>query len=176
MGRGFLKLAALVLLAAAAPEMRPEGAPGALTAKALAVIVNPRNPTTNVSFNELRSYLKLERGFWPDKTRCELLLRPSNSLEMEILFAKVYRMSSDELRKYWVGKVFRGEISAKPSVVPTVASACSRVQKILGALTVMLADEVPEGVRVLTIDGKKPGDEGYPLFREEEDGDRTASP
>ena len=129
----------------------------------LAVIVNPKNPTTNLTFNQLRSYMKLEHQFWPNKKRCVLLLRPSSSPEMQILLKKVYRTSPDQLRKYWVGKVFRGEISSKPGVVPTAKAAGTRVRKIPAALTVVLANETPEGVRVLTIDGKKPGDPGYPL-------------
>jgi len=129
----------------------------------LAVIVNPKNSTTNLTFNELRPYLKLERQFWPNKERCTLLLRPSSSPEMKILLEEVYRMNADELRKYWVGKVFRGEIPARPAVVPTAEAAGTRVRKVPAALTVVLADQMPEGVRALTIDGKKPGDPGYRL-------------
>jgi len=144
------------------------------TRQALAVIVNPKNPVTNLSFNELRAYLKLEQQFWPDKQRIQLFLRPSKSTEMQILLEQVYRMSSAKLRKYWVGKVFRGEISSKPSVVPTAKSARTRVLKVPGALTVVMLDEVPEGVRVLTIDGKQPGDEGYRLSIEK--GENTSRP
>ena len=149
---------AALSLAARAPATTQQGEP-----EVLAVIVNPKNPTTNLTWHQLRSYLKLEQQFWPNKQRSTLFLRPSSSPEMQILLAKVYRMSANELRKYWVGKVFRGEIPAKPAVVPNAAAAGTRVHKVPGALTVVLADQTPEGVRVLTIDGKKPGDPGYPL-------------
>ena len=129
----------------------------------LAVIVHPKNPATNLDLDALRTYFKLERQFWPDKKRVKLFLRPSRSLEMQILEDVVYRMSSSELRKYWIGKVFRGEIPAKPAIVPTASAAGARVRDVPEAFTVVLANEVPEGVRVLTIDGKKPGDAGYPL-------------
>ena len=132
----------------------------------LAVVVHAKNPIKTVSFAELRAYLKVERQFWPNKKRVELFLRPSRSLEMEILLSKIYRMSNDELRKYWVGKVFRGDITKRPAIVPNVAAARSRVLKVTGAMTVVLADEIPEGVRVLTIGGKKPSDPDYPLFGE----------
>ena len=60
-------------------------------------------------------------------------------------------------------KLFRGEISSKPTVIPSSTAAGSHVKKAVGALTVVYADEVPEGVRTLTIDGKQPGDADYPL-------------
>ena len=151
---------AALSLAARAPATAQPGEPEVLT---LAVIVNPKNPTTNLTWHQLRSYLKLEHQFWPNKERCALFLRPSSSPEMQLLLGKVYRMDANELRKYWVGKVFRGEIPARPAVVPSAAAAGTRVHKVPGALTVVLADQTPEGVRVLTIDGKKPGDPGYPL-------------
>jgi hypothetical protein len=144
------------------------------TRQALAVIVNPKNPVTNLSFNELRAYLKLEQQFWPDKKRIELFLRPSKSTEMQILLDEVYKMTNAKLRKYWVGKVFRGEIPSKPGVVPTAKSARTRVLKVPSALTVVMLDEVPEGVRVITIDGKLPGDEGYRLSIET--GEDTSKP
>ena len=133
---------------------------------ALALVVNPRNPITNVGFDELRAYCRLERLFWPSKTRTELFLRPSDSPVGRILLERVYRMSHSELQKFWVAKVFRNEIPAKPAVVPNARAAGARVREIEGAFSFVLASEIPEGVRVVTIDGKKPGDEGYPLAGE----------
>ena len=155
-------LAALTLAAVGVGAAPP---PRAVAAEptAIAVVVNPRNPVTDLSLRQLRSYFKLEQQYWPSKERCEVFLRPTRSKEADILLDRVYQMSNEELRKYWVGKIFRGEISSKPSVIPTAKAAGARVGSVTGALTVILADEVPEGVRVLTIDGKKPGDEGYPL-------------
>ena len=132
----------------------------------VAVIVNPKNPTTNLTSAQLSSYFRLEQQFWSNKQRCAFFLRPSNSPEMEVLLDRIYRMSNSALRRYWVGKVFRGEIAAKPSVIPTSAAAGARVRKVVGALTVVLSTEIPDGVRVLTVDGKKPGDAGYALVAE----------
>ena len=143
--------------------------------RALAVIVNPKNPITNLSFNELRSHLRLDQQFWPDKERVELFLRPDDSPEMGILLEQAYRMSADELDKFWIGKIFRGEIRAKPKVTPNAKATLSRVLKVRGALGVVLAGESTTGARVLTIDGKRPGEPGYPLF-EKADGSTTRVP
>ena len=37
------------------------------------------------------------------------------------------------------------------------------MRKLKGAITVVRLDQLPKGVKVLRIDGKKPGEEGYPL-------------
>ena len=129
----------------------------------LAVIVSPKNPVKKISFGEFRAYLKMERQFWPDRTRCDLYLPPSKTGPYRVLLKTVYRMSHKRLSKYWVRKLFSGDIPAKPSYVPNAAAAGSLVAKHQGALTVVDARTVPEGVRVLPIDGKKPGDAGYPL-------------
>lgn len=135
----------------------------------VAVVVNPKNPVTDLTLRQLRAYFKLEQQYWPSKERCEVFLRPTRSKETEILLDRVYQMSNDELRKYWVGKIFRGEISSKPAVIPSAKAAGARVGSVTGAITVILADQVPDGVRVLTIDGKLPGDEGYPLVADAPD-------
>ena len=40
----------------------------------VAVIVNEKNPVKNISFNNLRSLLRMETQFWPHKKRCILFL------------------------------------------------------------------------------------------------------
>ena len=72
-------------------------------------------------------------------------------------------MSHNRLQKFWVRRLFSGQIPAKPSFVPSPGAAGKQVLKSLGALSIVNAKYVPKGVRVLLIDGKKPGDAGYSL-------------
>jgi hypothetical protein len=129
----------------------------------LAVIVHPKNPVTKISFSELRSYFKMEQQFWPNRKRCVIYLPPRKTVANEVLLKKVYKMSARKLQQYWVRKLFSGEIPAKPSYVPSAKAAGSRVSREVGAISVVPADQVPKKVKVLLIDGKKPGDEGYKL-------------
>jgi hypothetical protein len=155
-------------LAAASPGREMGYAPLARTEApaAIAVIVHPKNPVTNLSLNELRAILKLEKQFWPNGKRVTLYLPPSKSTETEILLDKIYRMPIDSLQKYWMGKRFSGEIPAKPSYVPNAEAAGSRVKESEGAIAVVLATQIPPGVRVLSIGDKRPGDAEYPLVAE----------
>lgn len=130
---------------------------------ALAVVVNAKNPVKKISFGELRAYLKMTRQFWPTKKRCDLYLPPHTTDAYKILLAKVYKTTHKKLQKYWVRKLFSGDIPAKPAYVPSAKAAASLIKKHLGALTVLPVDKVPKGARVLLVDGKKPGDKGYRL-------------
>ena len=145
-------------LAGARAEDPPQKAP-----LELAVIVHPKNPVSKVTLAELRAYLKVEKEFWPDRKHCDVYLPQSTTDEYDVLLQKVYRMSHKKLQKYWVRRLFSGEISAKPSYVPSAKAAGAEVLKSEGAISVVSAKAIPVGVKVLLIDGKKPGEEGYPL-------------
>ncbi|MHC4931426.1 MAG: type 2 periplasmic-binding domain-containing protein [Planctomycetota bacterium] len=158
-----LLLASLVSARAEEPEATPAPKEKKPERIVLAIIVHPKNPVTNLSFRELRAYLKVERQFWPNRKRCEIYLPSRKTEAYTILLKKIYRMSHKKLQKYWVRRLFSGEIPAKPSFVPSAKAAGSRVLKSEGAVSIVSAKRVPKKVRVLLIDGKKPGDEGYPL-------------
>ena len=93
----------------------------------------------------------------------------STTDEYDVLLQKVYRMSHKKLQKYWVRRLFSGEISAKPSYVPNAKAAGQEVMKSEGAISIVSAKEIPKDVKVLLIDGKKRG--ATPLTLELEIGD-----
>jgi hypothetical protein len=144
------------------PKEKPQEKPQEKEIR-LAVIVHPKNPVKNISFSELRAYLKVERQFWPNRKRCLVFLPSRKTDAYDILLKKVYRMSHNKLQKFWVRRLFSGQIPAKPSFVPSPRAAGKQVLKSLGALSIVDARQVPKGVRVLLVDGKKPADEGYAL-------------
>ncbi|MGQ0614302.1 MAG: hypothetical protein ACT4PV_11245 [Planctomycetaceae bacterium] len=153
----------LPLLALAIGVARAEEGAAQPRAVVLAVIVHPKNPVSDISFSELRAMLKLERQFWPNGRRAVLYLRPGETDESNVLLEKIYKMTHEQLQKYWVGKLFSGEIPAKPSYVPTAEAAGSRVSVQEGAISIVLAGAVPKEVKVLTIDKKKVDDKEYAL-------------
>jgi hypothetical protein len=159
---------ALVLLAFASSyhcTARADRPPEHKDRRLLAVIVHPDNPTTELSFDQLRALFTLEKQFWPNGKRCILFQPPRGSVTKEILLERVYKKSEEELKKYWVAKLFKGEIIALPSVVRTSKAAGAIVRKMEGAVSAVPVDEIPEGVLVLKIDGKSPSDPGYPLVQ-----------
>ncbi len=128
-----------------------------------AVIVHKKNPVKGISFSELRAFMKLDRQFWPNKKRCEVFLPGRKTGAYKLVLERIYKMKHKKLQKYWVRKLYAGDIPAKPSYVPSAQAASAQVKRSLGGLSVVRSDRVTKDVRVLTIDGKKPGDAKYAL-------------
>lgn len=130
---------------------------------AVAIIVNAGNRAADPSSEDLRTMFTLEQQFWPDGHRIALFLPPPGSTVKQVLLERLYAMSDFDLRKYWVGKLFRGAIPSIPSTLPNIDAVIAAVRESEGGMAAILAAEVPPTVRVLRIDGKGPGDPGYPL-------------
>jgi hypothetical protein len=154
-------LATAVLCLAGAPPVpatRPEPV-------SIAIVVHPACGISGLTSAELKTYLELEREFWPDKKKIALLQRSASSVEQKALLKTVYRTDERSLRKMWVQKLYQGKIGAIPSVVVSNADALKLLANLEGGITAVCVTGVPaDGVKVLTVDGKLPGQEGYPLL------------
>jgi hypothetical protein len=159
---GFFHLSLLPRFSFSADETRSSGEP-------LALIVHPKNTVEDLSNEEVHAFFTLQKQFWPSGKRVVLFLRASSSPAQKVLLENVYKMAHEELRKYWVGKVFAGEIPAIPTVMRTAAAASAAVGKLEGAISIVRLSEVPEGVKIVTIDGKKPGDPEYSLVEKKDE-------
>jgi hypothetical protein len=71
-------------------------------------------------------------------------------------------LSPDEMSQYWVNQRIRGKGPA-PRSIPDPRLAVQLVLKLPGAIAYVPASLVTAGVKVLSVDGKKPGEPGYPL-------------
>jgi hypothetical protein len=126
------------------------------------VIVHPDVPADDLSLGELRRLFLGDRQFWSSGLRVTLLVPPSRSRERALLLDKVYEKTEAQYRHYWIAKIFRTEATAAPKVVPA-ADAGKLVRDIEGSIAVVDAERVPAGVKVLTVNGRRDGDAGYPL-------------
>ena len=129
----------------------------------IAVAVRPDTQVTNLTFAELRKLLMGERQFWSPGIRVTLLMRAPGAREREVVLKTVYQMSEAQFRQYWIAKVFRGEAAAAPRVVYSNQMATELAATIPGAVALVDAAEAPKSLTVLRIDGKLPGERGYPL-------------
>ncbi len=142
-------------------------AQGPRSAPALAVIVNAKNPTTGLTMAALKYHFKLKRTYWSNKKPSRLFLRPAGSPEMDILLKEIYRVSYVRMRRDFVAQCNRGRNSYVPQPLNRDADAIERVRKDPSAFTVIMAASLPaklNGIRVLSLDKKKPGEPGYPLL------------
>lgn len=142
-----------VLFAGSAPTVADE----------IAVVVNPGVAVSEISFADLRKIMLGDRQFWVSGQKITLIVRGPVAQERTALLEKVYKMSEAQFRQYWVAKVFRAEVTAGPRVVLSNDEATDLVAVLDGAVVAINARDVPEGLKVLKIDGRLPGDAGYPL-------------
>ncbi len=147
-----LVLAALVCLHA------PASAAGRI-----AVVVHPSVATTDLTFAQLRNVLLGNQQFWAGNQRVTLLVRAPTSDERTVLLRNVYAMSEAQFQQYWIAKVFRAEATSGPRIVTSNDQTGLLVKAIPGAIGLVNAAQIPPGVKVLTIDGKRPTESGYVL-------------
>ncbi len=129
----------------------------------VALVVRPDVPVEDLTFAQVRELLLGDRQFWSAGLRVYLLMRAPVARERDVILKSVYRMSEAEFRRYWIERVFRAEAQSGPMIVYSNQSATELVASIPGAVAFVDAAQVPKGLKVLRIDGRLPGEKGYPL-------------
>jgi hypothetical protein len=150
------RLGRLVLVAALA---------GASTAVAgdLAVVVNPRNPVSGLSASELRDVVLLEQQHWRGGGRIYLLLPETGTAEKNLLLRRALKMNDEQLRRLYLSKLYGGDIPAFPRTVTSASRSRLLLARAVNALGFVDASAVDGSLKVLAIDGRRPGDAGYLL-------------
>ena len=129
----------------------------------LAVVVSQENLTNEVSFQDLVKIFRQERQYWDGGKRIYLIMPETGNPEKEVVLRKIYKMEDQELKKFWVGKLFRQEISSFPKTLRSSESIKRFVNQVPNAVGVIDQASVDNRVKVLRIDGKLPGQAGYAL-------------
>jgi len=83
--------------------------------------------------------------------------------ERDLVVSTLCRMTEAQFRQHWIAKVFRNESPTGPKIAYSEDSALDQVSRLPGAITLVAASAVTDGVKVVRIDGLLPGDPGYPL-------------
>ncbi len=130
---------------------------------AIAIVTNPQTRTSDLSFLELRKIFLGDKQFWDDNSRIVLLVRAPVARERDVVLNKIYRMSESQFQQYWIAKVFRAEVSSKPKIVYSADMTRELVTALPGSIGFVTADQVTSGMKVLRVNGKLPGEPGYPL-------------
>lgn len=153
-------LLALAVAAASLGAARPADAQE--TPFAIAIVTHPSTPIDDLSFGELRKIFLGEQQFWQG-SRIVLLVRAPVARERDIVLRRIYRMDESAFKQYWIAKVFRAEVSSKPRIVYSTDMTRELVTALPGAVAFLPASAVTPGMKVVRINGKLPGDSGYPL-------------
>lgn len=134
----------------------------ALAQGGIAVVVNPHNAQSSIGIGDLRKILVGEKRNWPDGSAVKLFTRTSGTKEHSAML-KLIGMAETEYKQYWRTRVYDGEAQSEPVTLPSNGMQREAVQAYVGGIALVDASDVKFGMKVLKIDGKSPGDPGYPL-------------
>ena len=154
----------LLLALAPVPVQLPltQGPP---PARDYAVLVNGNNPTRELTGLDLRRILRAERREWSDGERVEVLLPRSGTPEKQVLLDEVYAMSDLQLKRYWTRMIYENKLVSAPRSVPSGLVAQRMLERLRGAVTVAAEEDLAAArdTPAVAVDGKLPGQAGYPL-------------
>ena len=139
------------------------GVPHETLSADVAVIVNKSNPETEFSFREVTRIFKMEKKYWKDGRKIYFVMQEAGALEKQIILKKVFKMNAQQLKKFWLAKIFRAEISSFPKTLGSNESVIRFVREVPYAVGFINASSLDKSIKVLAIDGKRPGQVGYLL-------------
>ncbi|MBI3415707.1 MAG: hypothetical protein HY043_10395 [Verrucomicrobia bacterium] len=137
-------------------------APAQDKADHVAIIVNKSSGLDNVTLSDLQKYLKAEKTKDPSGSKVVLTQREPGP-ERDAVLREVYKMSDGELSRYFLQATFTGAVAAAPKQIGPSAVNKKFVADTAGAIGFVRASEADNSVKVLKVDGKAPGEAGYPI-------------
>ena len=128
----------------------------------VAVVVNEKNPVTNLRSAELRQIFAGEKRSWPGGLPIKLFVRAPEAHERTALL-KLLGMTESEYKKYGTAQVFRGEAQTEPVSLFSNGMQKEAIVVYPGAVALVNAQDVKPGMKVVKVDGKMPSEAGYPF-------------
>lgn len=129
----------------------------------IAVVVHPDTPISNLSLAEVRKVFLGDRQYWSTNIPVVLLIRAPVARERDVVLKIIYQMSESQFKQYWIAKIFRAEAATAPKVVYSNDMANQLLTAIPGAIAFIDSKDVKPGTKVVRVDGRLPGEAGYPL-------------
>ena len=129
----------------------------------VAVVVHPDTPISNLSLSEVRKVFLGDRQYWSTNIPVVLMIRAPVARERDVVLKIIYQMSESQFKQYWIAKIFRAESATAPKVVYSNDMANQLVTAIPGSIAFIDSKDVKPGSKVLRVDGRLPGEPGYPL-------------
>jgi len=152
---------ALAIAALVAPT-----ATSAVVEEDYVVVVSPDVPVSDLSLDELRRLFVFRQKFWTASLPVTVLYSDEGLAPGSFLLDRIYRLEHRSLKRLILEKLYSGEIDLAPKVVSTDKAIVDFVGAGQGLIGLVRADVVAgDSVKILTIEGKAPDAEDYPLRR-----------
>jgi ABC-type phosphate transport system substrate-binding protein len=138
-----------------------QSAPGGLV-----VVVNKSNSVESLSMGQLRKLMLGDVRDWPDRKPVVVVARESSSKVSQTVLSSVVRLTEAECRRYIMNAEFRGEEPMAVQTANSDVSAAKLVSSLAGSIAFVEASALPaiaNTVKIVRVNGKLPGESGYPL-------------
>ena len=141
-------------------------APHSIELPVLAVIVHKSNPVQDITRNQLRKLMLGEVREWPNQNKVVIVHREPESMIFHAVLGKILHLTSLDYRRALLSAEFRGAQSLSVKILRSDDGAAKFVWNVPGAIAVI--DATPaiahsSRVKIVRIEGKLPGDQGYGL-------------
>ena len=129
----------------------------------IALVAHPDTPVSNLTLAEVRKVFLGERQYWTANVPVVLLIRAPVARERDVVLKTIYQMTEQQFKQYWIAKIFRAESASAPKLVYSNNMASELVTAMPGAIAFIDSRQVRQGAKVIRVDGRLPGEAGYPL-------------
>ena len=120
----------------------------------LTVISNQKGAPPTLNFGELKSIFMGEKQRWRNGTKVVIAIMKPNTTIGRVVSSKVYKMSSDEVNKFWLALVFQGKADS-PVSFDSEEALENFVASNPGAIGIIQQDQPPTNAQVVLVDGKR---------------------
>jgi ABC-type phosphate transport system substrate-binding protein len=131
----------------------------------IAIVVNKENAIDDLSMKDLKAIFEMTMQNWKGRDRIQLVLLKSEEMATEIVQKKIYNRSDTAMVMFWRNIQFNSvaKIPRKWNSSFEVKKVVSKRENSIGYID---ADDVDDSVKILSVGGLLPGDEGYPLSQD----------
>lgn len=144
------RVAVLLALLCAAPRMAH--------AQNVAVVVNTANTLEEISTDKLRRLYLGQTKTFPNGSHARLArFTPSGP----VFDRAALGLQPEIVRSRWMAMIFRGEATTLPSELASAEDMKRFVREHADAIGFLPAGQADGTVKVIAIEGKRPGDAGY---------------
>jgi ABC-type phosphate transport system substrate-binding protein len=124
----------------------------------VAVVVNPSNTLEELSLDKLRRLFLGQAKAFPTGARARLAWHSGSAGTFD---RTALGLQPEVVRSRWMALIFRGEAKAFPSELSTSDDVKQFVRSHPDAIGFLPQADVDGSVKVLTIEGNRPGDADY---------------
>lgn len=139
-----------------------EGAHAAAGKAALALVTQKTSSLDGLTLREVKRLYLGEHLDTPDGKKLVPLNQAARSPERGEFERLVLNMAPDEVGRFWIDRKIRGQ-SGPPRAVSSLDLLRRAAASMPGAVVYLKPSEVGAELKVLRVEGKRPGEPGYPL-------------